>query len=333
MRRMAGAEARIGLGMVGGLPVREAVGYARAAEDAGVTSFWVHETYGLRDALSYVTAAALVTSRIELGAGCVNSYTRNAALLAMSGATIQELAAGRFRLAIGTAYGRLHNLGYHRDYSLSSLREITQACRQLWRGETVTIEGHIVKLNGMNLQLPPCDVPIYHAVKGPKSLSLAAELADGQLDGPMVPASVTAAHIAELQSGIGSRPFRYASYIFCSFAEDRAAARDAARGDPFLLYLLNLEAGNAFMTAGLDPAILANLRAALRASGPAAAAQYVTDDVVDRYVLCGTPHDVVDQLQPFVEAGLQEPILQPLKASAAAFRSATTACQAFLGGR
>ncbi len=325
--------ARIGIGMVGSLPVREAVGYARAAEEAGVTSFWVHETYGLRDAFSYVTAAALMTGRIELGVGCVNSYTRNAALLAMSGAAVQELAGGRFRLAIGTAYGRLHNLGYHRDYSVSSLREITEACRQLWRGETVTAEGHVVKLNGMNLQLPPCDVPVYFAVKGPKTLALTAELADGHLDGPMVPAPVTAAHIAQLKSLKGSRPLRFASYIFCSFADDRQAARDAARSDPFLLYLLNLEAGAAFMTAGLDPAILANLRAALRADGPAAAAQYVTDDVVDRYVLCGTPNDVVEQLQPFVRAGLEEPILQPLKASAQAFEAATLACQAFLGRR
>ena len=89
--------------MVGGLPVREAIEYARAAEEAGVGSFWVHETYGLRDALSYLTAAALVTNRIELGAGCVNGFTRSAALMAMSSVALQELAGGRFRLGIGTA--------------------------------------------------------------------------------------------------------------------------------------------------------------------------------------------------------------------------------------
>lgn len=316
--------------MIGGLPVRQAVEYALAAEEAGLTSFWVHETYGLRDAFTYLTAAALMTERLELGAGCVNSFTRNAALLAMSGAAIQELAGGRFRLGIGTAYGRLHNLGYHRDYSVSSLREVTTACRQLWRGETVTMEGHVVTLNSMSLQLPRTEVPIFYAVKGPKSMALTAELADGHLDGPMTPSPVLAAHVAKLKAAIGRRPFHFAAYIFCSFAGSRAEARDLARNDPFLLYLLNIETSGTFVASGLDPEIQTNIRAALKAGRTAAAVSYITDEVIDRFVLCGMPHDVVEQLQPFVAGGLQEPILQPLKPSAEAFRVAMAAGQSFL---
>jgi 5,10-methylenetetrahydromethanopterin reductase len=323
---------RIGIGMVGGLPVREAVAYARAAEKAGVNSFWVHETYGLRDALGYLSAAALVTDRLVLGAGCVNSFTRSAALMAMAAASLQELAAGRFRLGIGTAYSRLHNLGYHRDYSVSSLREMTEACRQLWRGETVTTEGHVVNLNGMKLLLPPANVPIYFAVKGPKSMVLTAELADGHLDGPMTPAAVSAAHIAQLKAAIrDSRPFDFTSYLFCSFAEDRKAARDLARNDPFLLYLFQMESMNAFVQAGLDPAIRTSVAAALKAGDSELASKLITDDVLDRFVLCGTEQDIVEQLGPFVEAGLDEPILQPLKPSPQAFRSAIATAQAFQG--
>ena len=326
------SDRRIGIGMVGGLPVREAVEYARAAEDAGLSSFWVHETYGLRDALSYLTAAALVTNRIELGAGCLNSFTRNAALLAMSAAAIQELAGGRFRLAIGTAYSRLHNLGYHRDYSLSSLREITDACRHLWRGDTVTSEGHVVTLDGMKLQLPPANVPVYFAVRGPKSMALTAEIADGHLDGPMSPAPVCALHIAGLKAAVQpARPFAFAAYIFCSFGPNRKSGRDLARNDPFLLYLMQMESTASFVQAGLDPAIKVSVEAAMKAGDAQQAASLVTDEVLDRFVLCGTEHDVVDQLGAFVEAGLHEPILQPLKPSATSFQSAIAAGKAFLG--
>jgi alkanesulfonate monooxygenase SsuD/methylene tetrahydromethanopterin reductase-like flavin-dependent oxidoreductase (luciferase family) len=316
--------------MVGGLPVREAVNYARAAEEAGVGSFWVHETYGLRDAFSYLTAAALVTERIVLGAGCVNGFTRSAALMAMSSVAIQELARGRFRLGLGTAYSRLHNLGYHRDYSISSLREMTDACRRLWRGETVTAEGHVVTLNGMKLQLPPADVPIYFAVKGPKAMALTAEMADGHLDGPMSPASASAAHIAQLKAGLrDARPFEFACYIFCSFAEDRQTARDLARNDPFLLYLFQMESNTSFVQAGLDPAIRTGIAAALKEGDSALASKLITDDVLDRFVLCGSERDIVGQLAPFMEAGLDEPILQPLKPSPQAFKAATATAKMF----
>ncbi|HEX6512212.1 MAG TPA: LLM class flavin-dependent oxidoreductase [Chloroflexota bacterium] len=324
-------EKRIGIGMVGGLPVREAIEYAHAAEEAGLNSFWVHETYGLRDAFSYLTAAALVTARIQLGAGCVNSFTRNAALLAMSAAAIQELAEGRFRLGIGTAYGRLHNLGYHRDYSISSLREITEACRRLWQGEAVTMEGHVVTLDDMKLLLAPAKVPIYFAVKGPKSLALTAELADGHLDGPMTPPAVARAHIAGLKGELQPvRPFTFAAYIFCSFADDRKTARDLARNDPFLLYLLQVESPRSFSEAGLDPRIKERVQVAMKKGDAKRAAELLPDEVLDCFVLCGTEHEVVDQLAPFTEAGLQEPILQPLKPSARAFEQAIAAGKTYL---
>ena len=245
---------------------------------------------------------------------------------------LQELAGGRFRLGIGTAYSRLHNLGYHRDYSISSLREMTDACRQLWRGETVTTEGHVVTLHDMKLLTPPVEVPIYYAVKGPKAMALTAELADGHLDGPMTPAPASAAHIAQLKAGVrGTRPFDFTCYIFCSFAEDRKTARDMARNDPFLLYLFQMESANSFVQAGLDPAIKTSIAAALKAGDNQLAAKLITDEVLDRFVLCGTEKDIVSQLGPFMEAGLDEPILQPLKPSPQAFQAAIDAAKAFVG--
>jgi len=317
---------RIGLGMVGGLPVREAVGYTQAAEAAGFSGFWVHETYGLRDAHSYLAAAGLVTSRIHLGAGCMNTYTRNVALLAMTCATLQELTGGRFRLGLGSAAGRLHDLGYEARYTSSSYRETVLACRQLLCGEAVTVDGRVVRLNNMKLQVPVCNVPIYFATQGPKGLALAAELADGELDGPMVPVATLSRHIETLRAHHPQPGFDVASYIFCSIDDDARAARDAARHDRFLLYLLHMN----LQYAGLDPEQRSRIAAAVQQGDIDAAAALVSDEVLNDLILCGDRHDVLDGLAPYVATGLNEPILQPLQPSPKAMEQAIAAGKAYL---
>jgi alkanesulfonate monooxygenase SsuD/methylene tetrahydromethanopterin reductase-like flavin-dependent oxidoreductase (luciferase family) len=203
------------------------------------------------------------------------------------------------------------------------------ACRRLWWGETLTVTGQVVGLDNMSLQLPRCEVPIYVATKGPKTLKLTAELADGHLDGPMVPAAAMANHKAAIQSVGPKAGFRFAAYIFCSFAGDRPSARASVRSDPFFLYLLQLDQTD-FKESGLDPDLRARIVATAKAGDLGGAAMLVPDDVLDRFVLCGTEHEVVDQLGAYVQAGLDEPILQPLKPSPAAFQSAINAGRAYL---
>ena len=80
---------RVGFGLNGNLPVRQAVEYARYAESQGLDSCWLHEAYWNRDALTYLSAMAMATQRLRLGTGCINPYTRHPVLVAAS------LARGR----------------------------------------------------------------------------------------------------------------------------------------------------------------------------------------------------------------------------------------------
>ncbi|MBV9121703.1 MAG: LLM class flavin-dependent oxidoreductase [Chloroflexi bacterium] len=322
---------RIGLSMVGSVPVREGVAYAAAAEEAGFYGFWVHETYGLRDAHSYLAAAAMATKHIRLGAGCLNTYTRNAALLAMTCATLAELTDGRFRLGLGTALNRLHDLGFERGHAVASYHEIVDSCRRLLRGETVTVAGKVVSLNGMKLLLPPSEVPIYLATKGPLGLAMAARIADGQLDGPMTPAPMIAAHMTAVRGHGARSDFDFASYIFCSIDEDPKQAREAARRDRFLLYLIPLrEQERNFRGVGLDMEARQQIGEALARDDVEGAAALVTDEILDAFVLCGSPHQVLDQLQPYLATGVSEPILQPLQPSRSAIELALATGKAYL---
>ena len=79
-----------------------AVERARSAERAGFDSLWFIEDYFQTGAFAVAGAAGAVTSRIALGLGVVNPYTRHPALLAMETATLAGIAPGRVVLRTRT---------------------------------------------------------------------------------------------------------------------------------------------------------------------------------------------------------------------------------------
>ena len=76
-----GSLSRLGL-YLQDMHVREMVKYSQIAEAHGFDSVWIAESRLARDAVVPVTAIATDTSRIKVGAGVINTWTRNAALIA-----------------------------------------------------------------------------------------------------------------------------------------------------------------------------------------------------------------------------------------------------------
>ena len=75
---------------------------ARAADDAGVDSLFVAETWG-HDAFTILALIARETKRIKLGTSIVNIYSRSPAALAQHFATLDELSGGRMIAGFGTS--------------------------------------------------------------------------------------------------------------------------------------------------------------------------------------------------------------------------------------
>ena len=72
-------------GIRGGADLRE---YGRIADDLGYDSLWVTERYLHEETASMLGYLAAATSRVKLGVGVVNPFTRHPALLAMMAATL-----------------------------------------------------------------------------------------------------------------------------------------------------------------------------------------------------------------------------------------------------
>ncbi|HKC50062.1 MAG TPA: LLM class flavin-dependent oxidoreductase, partial [Myxococcota bacterium] len=95
---------RIGIGFdwQGNLDRERAFARAKLAEDAGIDSLWAAEAWG-RDAFSLLTQVAERTTRIKLGTGIVNIYSRTPAALAQHFATLDELSGGRVIVGLGNS--------------------------------------------------------------------------------------------------------------------------------------------------------------------------------------------------------------------------------------
>ena len=76
---------------------------AQAAERMGFDSFWVPEDYVFPGAFSSCAAIAAATSKIKIGTGVVNPFTRHPVLLAMELAALDQLSEGRAILGLGAS--------------------------------------------------------------------------------------------------------------------------------------------------------------------------------------------------------------------------------------
>jgi probable F420-dependent oxidoreductase len=156
---------------------------AMLADQLGYHSIWLPETWG-SDAVSVLATVAVQTEHIKIAAGVLNVYSRSAALIAQTAATLQELSGGRFILGLGSS-GPIpveHWHGVPFRTPVQRTREYIAVVRAALSGERVEMSVGGMDLTGFRLLNPPgTPVPIYLAALGPHNVHLAGEVADGWL--------------------------------------------------------------------------------------------------------------------------------------------------------
>ena len=293
----------LGVALMGhGLPGRVSA-VARAAERAGFGSLWIIEDYFHPGAYTIAAAAAAVTERVVIGLGVVNPYTRHPALVAMETAALAAVAPERVVLGLGSSNRKWIEAQMAIPFKtpLRGLREAVEIIRRLLDGQRVTYAGDVFAVHDVALEAPPpAPVPLLLGVKGPRALALAAEVADG------VHCSVLAspAHVRRVRATTASRPrgdFAVIAYIPMAVSDDRAEARGWIR--PLIAHYLGVLHGQSILAdAGLAAERTQPFRDALIAGR--AAADLVTDDLVDALAIAGTPGDCRAALARWAEAGL-----------------------------
>jgi 5,10-methylenetetrahydromethanopterin reductase len=292
----------LGVALMGSDTAARAVGWARAAERAGLGSVWLIEDYFQPGAFSLAGGVATVTEHIAIGLGVVNPYTRHPALIAMETAALASMAPGRVVLGLGSSNRRWieEQMGIAFHAPLTGLGESVGIVRSLLRGERVSRRGERFQLDGVELERAPKEaVPILLGVKGPRALRLAGEVADG------VHCSVLAspAHVRRVRATTAGRTgdFVVISYVPMLVGDDGRRARE--RMKPVLARYLGVLHGQSILAdAGFTADQTQPFRDALVRGGDAA--PLVTDEMVEALAVAGTPEECRGQLRRLADAGL-----------------------------
>ena len=304
--------------------LQDAMEYVKYAELRGFEAVWQAESRLVRDAVVPMAAFAAVTSRIKIGSGVINNWTRNAAVIAATFLTLDDLAQDRIYCGIGAWWDPLAaKVGIQRSKNLLAMREVVTAVRRLLNRERVSFQGEFVQLEDVELDVvhgrkEARNVPIYIGATGPKMMALTGEIADGVVLNYLVSPKYNEMAMAQLEIGAGKagksvydidRP----QLVVCSVDQDRNRALDAARK---LVTQYLGQQPHIMKASGVSQDLLDEIGQVL--TWPATeeqileAMKLVPDDVVHMITASGTPGEVKAKVREYIAAGATCPILYPL---------------------
>src|SRR5690349_3605833 len=167
---------------------------AQEAERLGYDSLWTAEAYG-SDAVTPLVWLAAQTSRIKVGTAIMQMPARRPAMTAMTAATIDQLTGGRRLLGPGASgpqvvegwhgvvYGKL--LVRTREYVkiVGAVLKREQPLEHHGEHYDIPVQGGTGLGKPLQLRVHPlrADIPMHLAAIRPKTVALAAEVADGSL--------------------------------------------------------------------------------------------------------------------------------------------------------
>lgn len=313
---------------VPGTGVRELIEFVKKCENAGFDSTWFpdHMLF-MADTItpevwSVITAASVVTDKIHMGA-IGDPHRIHPAVLAHRLATIDHISGGRIFTCLG--YGEKMNLDYYGipwNRPLARLKESVEIMKKLWKGETVNYKGEFFELENAEIRIRPENengVPVYVAATGPRALEKAGEIGDGWITNAM-PETLFSKKASRVMDKVAVSPaekqFEKGIYIFLSVDEDADLAYstlDSIKHAIIWPELLN-EAGFDIKIddqfSGLEyTKIMPNDKEMInkfREMGK----RYYDREIVEKFVLSGSPADIIAGMEKYIEAGVDHFILR-----------------------
>ena len=290
-----------------GFTLAEHAEIAREAEALGYTDAWSLEIDGVD---CFVPLALVATAtHMRVGTAIVNAFTRGPATLAISAASLAEVAPGRFCLGVGSGSQTIVEAwnGGRFVRPASRVRETVQFLRQALTGERVTFEGQTFTVNGFRLSRPLAEpVPIYVAGLRPGMLRVAGEVGDGAiinwLSAEDVPRLVQVVRDAAAQAGRDPESIEIIARLMVHIDPPSPASDQFARRD--IAAYMNVPVYQAFQEWLGRAALLQPMWEAWRQGERRGALAAIPDQVVAELTLRGSMAEIQAHVRRYLEAGV-----------------------------
>ena len=285
-----------------GIPLAAHEPLVRRAEALGYDDLWTGETNGA-DGFTPLALAAAWTSRMRLGTGVVNPFTRGPAVLAQHAAALADASDGRFVLGLGASSNVIVQEWNERVFErpLSRVRETVPVLRSVLGGGRGP--------GGFRLETPPAaPVPIVIAALRDRMLRLGGELGDGTFVNflPLSAVSHVVARVREGEATAGRDPGEVICRFFCVPGDGLPMARFLfaayATVPVYEAFFRGLGWGDA-----IDPMVTA-----WRAGDRKGAVGAVPDELVREIFVFGDAGAMRARLREFAAGGITTLVLTPI---------------------
>jgi 5,10-methylenetetrahydromethanopterin reductase len=285
------------------------IGYlSKLAEEAGFETIWITDHYNNRDVWSTLAVLSLLTSRIKLGTGVTNPYTRNVGITASSIASISELSGGRAILGIGPGdKATFDKMGIPWDKPLTRVKEAVFAIRAFLAKEQVSQGGFV----GAQLAFSAGKIPIYIGAQGPKMLELAGAIGDGVLINASHPEDFKYA-VPVIKQGAekaGRSPQDVQICAYASFSADKDREKAIGAAKMVVAFIVAGSPQNVLERHGIPLEEAQKIQGALARYDFGAAMAAVTSKMAEAFSIAGTTADCLARVDELLKTGVTQVVV------------------------
>jgi coenzyme F420-dependent glucose-6-phosphate dehydrogenase len=287
---------------------RDLVEYAVLAEELGLDSAWASDHFlpwrhtggHAPAALPWIAAVGERTNRVQIGTSVLTpTFRYNVAVLAQEFATMAMLTGGRVALGVGTGEALNEIAVSGREWPefkerFARLREAVRLMKALWTEDSVSVEGDYYTLvDAMIYDRPEQPVPVYVAAGGPMVARYAGRHGEGFI---CTSGKGMELYTDKLLPGVqegADKQGRDASQIDkmieikISYDRDPEAARENCR---FWAPLSLTPDQKNSVDSSREMERLAD--------------ELPIEQVTKRWIVASDPDEAVEQIRPYVDAGL-----------------------------
>lgn len=294
------------------MPHTRIISLARQAETAGFSYSWFFDSHILwQDAYPLMTLVAANTEQLHLGTCVTNPAVRDATVTASLLATLNRISGGRMELGIGRGDSSRRVMG-KRPTTLERLEETVHVIRELCAGRKIDYEGRDIQMTWADGGVPP----VWIAAYGPKALRCAGRIGDGVIlqfaDPELIKWCLGFVREGAAEANRDFSQIRVMSAAPVWVSADLAKARDQVRWFPALVSNHVVDLVSRYPPEELPEGLTAYIRdrkgydylhhAAVGSSN----AEFVADEIVDRFCIVGPVEEHRRRLRELQEVGVTQ---------------------------
>lgn len=290
------------------LSIDEVIQCSEIISNTKTDTIWVPETWGMEN-FSMLGAVSAKTRTQKIGSSIINIYSRSPSTIAMGAATIDTLSNGRLVLGLGTSsipiVESFHGNKFEKP--VQRMKEYVEIIRLALSGKQINYDGEIFKLNNFTLLIKPKrnEIPIYVAAINKKMVDLAWSIGDGVIF-YLRPLKEMKETISKMQS---KKKIDVTCQLITCVSEDSDDAIQRAK-KTIAFYVSVGEIYRKFLANNGYSSETENIFEEFKKSGFKSNHELVTDSMLQSLSICGTSNECKQQLDNFINTGIDQPILQ-----------------------